>query len=57
MRIIRVILESAALYTVQLFIIIVLYFNGHPAQWVVQMSMFPSTGKQSKRDTHFVGLC
>ncbi|KAH6909990.1 hypothetical protein BKA70DRAFT_1102195 [Coprinopsis sp. MPI-PUGE-AT-0042] len=44
MRVIRVIIESAALYTVQLFIIIILYFTGHPAQWVVQMSMFPSMG-------------
>jgi hypothetical protein len=47
MRVIRVLIESAALYTIQLFIVIVLYFSGHPAQWVVQMSLFPSTGKHS----------
>jgi len=45
MRVIRVIVESAALYTLQLLIVIILYFSGHPAQWILQLTIFPSMGR------------
>jgi hypothetical protein len=41
----RVFWDSAALYTVELLIMIILYFhNGHPGQWVLQAALLQNTG-------------
>lgn len=42
--VVRVIVESAALYTVQLLVLIVLYALKHPAQLIVQGAIVPTTG-------------
>ncbi|EAU86906.2 hypothetical protein CC1G_10797 [Coprinopsis cinerea okayama7 len=40
----RIVIESAALYTVELMVIIPLFFVNHPAQFVIQSALVPSVG-------------
>jgi hypothetical protein len=44
MRIVRIIVESAAIYTIQSLILIILYFMGDNFQYVVQAAIIPSIG-------------
>lgn len=41
----RIIIESALIYTLQQFMMIILYFTGHPSIVIVQHASVPSTGK------------
>ncbi|KAJ3522598.1 hypothetical protein NMY22_g11824 [Coprinellus aureogranulatus] len=40
----RIIIESALLYTIEMVIIIVLYFMNHPAQYIVRGAIIPTIG-------------
>ncbi|KAF5328433.1 hypothetical protein D9619_013299 [Psilocybe cf. subviscida] len=44
MRVVRIIVESASIYTVQLLVLIILYFRGDNGQYVVQAAINPSIG-------------
>jgi hypothetical protein len=44
-QVIRIIVESAMVYTLQVFILNVLYFVGHPLQFVFQSITVPAAGK------------
>ncbi|KAF5326689.1 hypothetical protein D9619_003967 [Psilocybe cf. subviscida] len=43
-RVARIVVESAAIYTIQLLIIIILYFRGNNGQYVIQAAVNPSIG-------------
>ncbi|KAF6755711.1 hypothetical protein DFP72DRAFT_811373, partial [Ephemerocybe angulata] len=42
--ILRVIVESALIYTIETFLLIILYFTRHPAEVIVEHAMVPSLG-------------
>lgn len=44
-RIIRIIIESAMVYTIQLCVLIILYFRDDTFQYVVQSAIVPSIGE------------
>jgi hypothetical protein len=44
MRILRIIIESAAIYTFQLLVLLILYPMQHNAQFIVQSAVIPSIG-------------
>lgn len=46
-RILRIIIESAMVYTVQLFILIILYFRQDNFQFIFQSAVVPSVGEFS----------
>ncbi|KAF8154740.1 hypothetical protein B0H34DRAFT_660497 [Crassisporium funariophilum] len=43
-RIMRIVVESAMVYTIQIFLLVVLYFTGSNAQFIVQPAIVPSIG-------------
>ncbi|KAF5327635.1 hypothetical protein D9619_004324 [Psilocybe cf. subviscida] len=44
MRVVRVVLESAAIYTIQILVLVILYFRNDNFQYVVQSAVTPSIG-------------
>ncbi|KAF5328405.1 hypothetical protein D9619_013301 [Psilocybe cf. subviscida] len=44
MRVVRIVVESAAIYTIELLVLIILYFRNDNAQYVVQAAINPSIG-------------
>lgn len=47
LKIVRIIIESAMIYTGQLFVLVILYFANNTFQYVVQNAIVPSLGKHS----------
>jgi hypothetical protein len=50
LKIVRIIIESAMIYTGQLFILVILYFANNTFQYVVQNAIVPSLGKHGIRN-------
>lgn len=45
LKVARIIVESATLYTIQLFVLIILHFRNDNFQFIVQSAIVPSIGK------------
>ncbi|KAF5327912.1 hypothetical protein D9619_004021 [Psilocybe cf. subviscida] len=43
-RIVRIVIESAGIYTIQLLVLVILYFRSDTFQWVIQQAIVPSIG-------------
>lgn len=50
-RVVRVVIESAAIYTIQLLALIILYFRNDNGQYILQVAISPSIGK------YLISLC
>lgn len=50
-HVVRILIESAMMYTVQLLALMVLYFRVHNAQFVVQYAIVPTIGARLSRYT------